>query len=69
MRNNDNSFTLKQVPELQGALVAMDPHTGRVLAMIGSYSFNDVGGLTRATQAQRQPGSSFKQIVYAAALD
>jgi penicillin-binding protein 1A len=68
-RTSSGGYTLKQIPELQGALVAMDPHTGRVLAMIGSYSFNDVGGLNRATQAQRQPGSSFKPIVYAAALD
>jgi penicillin-binding protein 1A len=47
----------------------MDPHTGRVLAMVGGYSFNEVGGLNRATQALRQPGSAFKPIVYAAALD
>ena len=47
----------------------MDPHTGRVLAMVGGYSFNDANGLNRATQAMRQPGSSFKPIVYAAALD
>jgi penicillin-binding protein 1A len=69
IRSSDGRYTLKQIPELQGALVAMDPHTGRVLAMIGGYSFNDVGGLNRATQAQRQPGSSFKPIVYAAALE
>ena len=69
VRGSSGSYTLKQVPELQGALVAMDPHTGRVLAMVGGYSFNEVGGLNRATQAQRQPGSSFKPIVYAAALD
>jgi penicillin-binding protein 1A len=69
VRGANARYTLKQVPELQGALVAMDPHTGRVLAMIGGYSFNEVGGLNRATQAQRQPGSSFKPIVYAAALD
>ncbi len=62
-------YTLKQVPEVQGALVAMDPHTGRVLAMVGGYSFNESGGLNRATQAMRQPGSSFKPIVYAAALE
>ena len=62
-------YTLRQVPEIQGALVAMDPHTGRVLAMVGGYSFNESGGLNRATQAFRQPGSSFKPIVYAAALD
>jgi len=69
VRGSSGGYTLKQVPELQGALVAMDPHTGRVLAMVGGYSFNEVGGLNRATQAQRQPGSSFKPIVYAAALD
>jgi penicillin-binding protein 1A len=69
VRGSGGGYTLKQVPELQGALVAMDPHTGRVLAMVGGYSFNEVGGLNRATQAQRQPGSSFKPIVYAAALD
>ena len=62
-------FNLKQVPQIQGALVAMDPHTGRVLAMVGGYNFNDATGLNRATQAMRQPGSSFKPIVYAAALD
>ena len=61
-------YRLKQVPQLQGALVAMDPHTGRVLAMVGGYSFPNVG-FNRATQAWRQPGSSFKPIVYAAALD
>ena len=69
VRGANGRYTLKQIPELQGALVALDPHTGRVLAMVGGYSFNEVGGLNRATQAQRQPGSSFKPIVYAAALD
>ncbi len=68
-RNSNGSFALKQVPQIQGALVAMDPHTGRVLAMVGGYSFNEVGGLNRATQAMRQPGSSFKPIAYAAALE
>lgn len=68
-RGSNGRYTLRQVPEIQGALVAMDPHTGRVLAMVGGYSFNDANGLNRATQAMRQPGSSFKPIVYAAALD
>ncbi|MEJ0058861.1 MAG: PBP1A family penicillin-binding protein [Terricaulis sp.] len=68
-RGEGGRYTLKQVPEVQGALVAMDPHTGRVLAMVGGYSFNEAGGLNRATQAQRQPGSSIKPIVYAAALE
>ncbi|MBY0564654.1 MAG: penicillin-binding protein 1A [Hyphomonadaceae bacterium] len=68
-RSSNGGYALKQVPEIQGALVAMDPHTGRVLAMVGGYSFNEASGLNRATQAMRQPGSAFKPIVYAAALD
>jgi len=68
-RGQSGRYTLKQIPEIQGALVAMDPHTGRVLAMVGGYSFEDADGLNRATQANRQPGSAFKPIVYAAALD
>ena len=61
-------WLLRQVPAVGGALVAMDPHTGRVKAMIGGFSFSD-SEFNRATQAQRQPGSSFKPFVYAAALD
>jgi penicillin-binding protein 1A len=61
-------YTLEQVPELEGALVAMDPRTGRVLAMVGGFSYS-LSEFNRATQALRQPGSSFKPIVYAAALD
>ncbi len=68
-RGQGGRYTLRQTPEVQGALIAIDPHTGRVLAMVGGYSFNEVGGLNRATQAWRQPGSAFKPIVYAAALD
>jgi penicillin-binding protein 1A len=59
---------LKQVPQVEGALVAMDPHTGRVLALIGGYDFR-LGEFSRVTDAKRQPGSSFKPIVYSAALD
>ena len=62
------SFELQQVPEIEGALVAMDPHTGRVLAMVGGFSFAE-SQFNRATQALRQPGSSFKPFVYSAALD
>jgi penicillin-binding protein 1A len=58
---------LRQRPAVQGALVAMDPHTGRVLAMVGGYTFNE-GELNRA-RTKRQPGSSYKPLVYAAALD
>ncbi len=68
-RGQNGRYALRQVPQIQGALVAMDPNTGRVLAMVGGYSFNEATGLNRATQAMRQPGSAFKPIVYAAALD
>ena len=61
-------FKLRQKPKVSGALVAMDPHTGRVMAMAGGFSFAD-SQFNRATQAFRQPGSSFKPFVYAAALD
>src|SRR5690606_3087534 len=69
VRGSNGRYTLKQIPQVQGALVAMDPHTGRVLAMVGGYALEDANGLNRATQAMRQPGSAFKPIVYAAALD
>jgi penicillin-binding protein 1A len=62
------SFAVEQVPEIEGALVAMDPRTGRVLAMVGGFSYAE-SEFNRATQAMRQPGSSFKPIVYSAALD
>ena len=61
-------WRLRQIPQVQGALVAMDPHTGRVLAMAGGYSFQR-SQYNRAIQAMRQPGSSFKPFVYAAALE
>lgn len=67
-QNKPGQFRLRQVPELSGALVAMDPYTGRVLAMVGGFSF-DESKFNRATQAQRQPGSSFKPFVFAAAID
>jgi penicillin-binding protein 1A len=63
-----NTWRLHQVPEVSGAMVVMDPATGRVLAMAGGFSY-DQSQFNRATQAQRQPGSSFKPFVYAAALD
>ena len=67
-RGQEGQFRLRQVPEVSGAIVAMDPQTGRVLAMVGGFSF-DQSQFNRATQALRQPGSSFKPFVYAAALD
>ncbi|PZQ99370.1 MAG: penicillin-binding protein [Cereibacter sphaeroides] len=69
--DDDGSFrrwSLRQVPEIEGAFMAMDVNTGRVIAMQGGFSFQD-SEFNRATQAQRQPGSSFKPFVYAAALD
>ncbi|MEM5474864.1 PBP1A family penicillin-binding protein [Pacificibacter sp. AS14] len=61
-------WTLRQVPEMQGGFMAMDVNTGRVLAMQGGFSYQN-SVFNRATQATRQPGSSFKPFVYAAALD
>ncbi len=62
------TFELRQIPKVSGALVAMDPYTGRVLALVGGFSFAQ-SEFNRATQAYRQPGSSFKPFLYAAALD
>ena len=62
------ALRLKQIPAVNGALVAMEPHSGRVLAMVGGYSFS-LSSFNRATQALRQPGSAFKPIVYATALE
>ncbi|TMM54412.1 penicillin-binding protein 1A [Sulfitobacter sabulilitoris] len=70
-RDDDGSFvrwTLRQVPEVQGGFVAMDVDTGRVISMQGGFSYQ-ASVFNRATQAKRQPGSSFKPFVYAAALD
>jgi penicillin-binding protein 1A len=66
--NKSGEYRLRQIPEVSGACVAMDPFTGRVLAMVGGFSF-DQSEFNRATQAMRQPGSSFKPFVYSAALD
>lgn len=61
-------WSLRQVPEVQGGFMAMDVNTGRVMAMQGGFSYQS-SVFNRATQAMRQPGSSFKPFVYAAALD
>jgi penicillin-binding protein 1A len=61
-------YRLRQYPEVSGAMVAMDPWTGRVLAMVGGFSF-DQSQFNRATQAYRQPGSTIKPIVYSSAID
>ena len=67
-KEDGSGYVLRQIPEVSGGLIAMDPHTGRVLAMVGGFSYSE-SEFNRATQAYRQPGSSFKPIVYAAALD
>ena len=64
----DGGWSLRQVPEVQGAFMAMDVNSGRVIAMQGGFSYQD-SVFNRTTQALRQPGSSFKPFVYAAALD
>ena len=64
----DDKYALKQVPAVNGALVAIEPQSGRVLAMVGGYSYAPAS-FNRATQAKRQPGSAFKPFVYAAALE
>jgi penicillin-binding protein 1A len=64
----DNNWSLKQLPKVNGAILVMDPFTGRALAMVGGFSFK-LSEFNRATQAQRQPGSAFKPFVYAAALE
>ena len=61
-------YALKQVPRVNGALVAIEPQSGRVLAMVGGYSYA-LSSFNRATQARRQPGSAFKPFVYATALE
>lgn len=68
LNKDQNTWRLRQVPEVSGAMIVMDPWTGRVQAMVGGFSY-DQSQFNRATQAMRQPGSSFKPFVYAAALD
>jgi penicillin-binding protein 1A len=64
----DGAYALRQPPAINGGLIAIDPHTGRVLAMVGGFSFR-MSEFNRAVQAERQPGSTFKPFVYSAALD
>ncbi len=67
-KNKDNFYDLKQIPEVNGSIVVMDPYTGRVLAMSGGFSFLQ-SEFNRASQALRQPGSAFKPFIYALALE
>ena len=64
----ENKFNLRQLPKVNGAIIVMDPYTGRILALSGGFSFKN-SEFNRATQAFRQPGSAFKPFVYALALE
>ena len=64
----ENKYSLKQLPKVNGAIIVMDPYTGRILALSGGFSFKN-SEFNRATQALRQPGSAFKPFVYALALE
>jgi penicillin-binding protein 1A len=66
--DSSTSLNLEQIPHIQGALICMDPRTGRVLAMVGGWS-HDISPFNRATQAERQPGSSVKPFVYLTAME
>lgn len=63
-----DQFALRQIPSVNGGIVVLDPHTGRILALQGGFSY-ELSEFNRAVQATRQPGSAFKPFVYAAALD
>ena len=68
LKKQDNIYSISQIPKVNGAIVVINPNTGRVLAMTGGYQFTK-SEFNRATQAFRQPGSAFKPFVYLAALD
>ena len=68
LKKNNNTWKLKQFPDVNGAIVALDPFTGKVKALVGGFSFKS-SEFNRATQANRQPGSAFKPFVYASALE
>ena len=68
VKKDINSWQLKQYPKVNGGIVAIDPYTGDVLALVGGFNFK-TSEFNRVTQAKRQPGSAFKPIVYAAALE
>ena len=68
VKKNNNSWFLKQYPKVNGGIVVLDPFTGNVFALVGGFNFKN-SEFNRVTQAKRQPGSAFKPIVYAAALE
>ena len=67
IENTSKGLVIRQIPEINGAIVAIDPHTGKVLALSGGFSFH-LSEFNRATQAKRQPGSAFKPFVYISAI-
>ena len=67
-RIKNNFWELKQLPKINGSIVVMDPYTGRVLSLVGGFSYR-LSEFNRATQAFRQPGSAFKPFIYALALE
>ena len=68
VKNKNNNWLLKQYPKVNGGIIALDPFTGDVKALVGGFNFR-TSEFNRVTQAKRQPGSAFKPIVYAAALE
>ena len=68
VKKNDNVWLIKQYPKVNGGIVVLDPFTGDVKALVGGFNFR-TSEFNRVTQAKRQPGSAFKPIVYAAALE
>ena len=68
VKKNKNSWSLKQYPEVNGGIVALNPYSGEVKALVGGFSFK-TSEFNRVTQAKRQPGSAFKPFVYAVALE
>src|SRR3546814_15552927 len=64
VKKDGAAYALRQIPEVGGGMVVQDPHTGRVLAMVGGFDSRR-SQFNRASQAQRQPGSAFKPFVYA----
>ena len=68
VKKDNNSYLLKQYPKVNGGIVVLDPYNGNVKALVGGFNFKS-SEFNRVTQAKRQPGSAFKPIVYAAALE
>ena len=68
VKRENNKWKLKQYPRVNGGIVVLDPFNGNVLALVGGFNYKN-SEFNRVTQAKRQPGSAFKPIVYAAALE